>query len=57
MREGVNGMSQSIIEFAAIKAVLETPDLAARELVRLARREAELEEEIARLKERYHADV
>lgn len=41
----------SFIEHAAATAVREMPELAVKELVRLIRREAELEAEVARLKE------
>lgn len=44
-------MDESFIEFASAKAVRENPDLAIKELVRLTRREAELEQEIANLRE------
>lgn len=48
-------MDDSVIELMVAHAVRATPELAIKEMVRLIKREAELEQEIAQLKEKYGA--
>jgi hypothetical protein len=46
-------MDESVIERMVTHAVRNTPELAIKEMLRLIRREAELEQELAKLKEKY----
>jgi cell division protein FtsB len=48
-----NSRKESLMELMVARAVRETPDVATKELLRLTKREAELEQEIAKLKEKY----
>lgn len=48
-----NSRKESLMEMMVARAVRATPDVVTKELLRLTKREAELEQEIAKLKEKY----